>query len=132
MWALFTMALSRASSTTRVSIINTSANFVITAVLGFLVFAETLPPLWWLGAALLVAGNVIIGRRVDSATPAPSTHQLQDELERGTGSSGSATSDSRRSTGTLIDVTDALASPEQELDSDHELKDEDIDDPLKS
>ena len=26
-------------------------------------FTESLPPLWWVGAALLVAGNVIIGRR---------------------------------------------------------------------
>lgn len=36
---------------------------MITAVLGFLIFSEKLPPLWFLGAALLVAGNVIIGRR---------------------------------------------------------------------
>lgn len=63
MWALFTSALTRSPSTTRVSIVNTSANFVLTAVLGFLIFAESLPPLWWLGASLLVVGNVIIGRR---------------------------------------------------------------------
>jgi len=36
---------------------------MITAVLGFLIFSESLPPLWFLGAGLLVAGNVIIGRR---------------------------------------------------------------------
>lgn len=36
---------------------------MITAILGFLIFAESLPPLWWLGAAFLVAGNVVIGRR---------------------------------------------------------------------
>lgn len=36
---------------------------MITAILGFFIFTESLPPLWWLGAALLVAGNVIIGRR---------------------------------------------------------------------
>ena len=36
---------------------------MITAVLGFIIFSESLPPLWWLGAAMLVAGNVIIGRR---------------------------------------------------------------------
>lgn len=63
MWTLFTKALARGSSTTQVSIMNTSANFVITAILGFAIFAESLPPLWWLGAALLVAGNVIIGRK---------------------------------------------------------------------
>lgn len=35
---------------------------MITALSGFVIFAESLPPLWWLGAALLVVGNVIIGR----------------------------------------------------------------------
>lgn len=36
---------------------------MITAVLGTLIFSERLPGLWWLGASLLVAGSVIIGRR---------------------------------------------------------------------
>ncbi|KIN00473.1 hypothetical protein OIDMADRAFT_19542 [Oidiodendron maius Zn] len=66
MWTLFTKALARGTSTTQVSIINTSANFMITAVLGFMIFRESLPPLWWLGAALLVVGNVIIGRREET------------------------------------------------------------------
>jgi hypothetical protein len=63
MWALFTKALTRGNSTTQVSIINTSSNFFITAILGFVIFSEALPPLWWLGAAMLVAGNVITGRK---------------------------------------------------------------------
>lgn len=63
MWTLFTKALARGTSTTQVSIINTSSNFMITAILGFFIFTESLPPLWWVGAAMLVAGNVIIGRR---------------------------------------------------------------------
>lgn len=62
MWTLFTQALTKGSSTTQVSIINTSTNFMITALLGLAIFAESLPPLWWAGAILLVAGNVIIGR----------------------------------------------------------------------
>ncbi|KAI2619919.1 hypothetical protein GGR54DRAFT_601814 [Hypoxylon sp. NC1633] len=62
MWTLFTQALAKGNSTTQVSIMNTSTNFVITALLGLAIFAESLPPLWWAGAALLVAGNVIIGR----------------------------------------------------------------------
>jgi hypothetical protein len=36
---------------------------MITAVLGWMIFSESLPPLWFVGAALLVAGNVVIGRR---------------------------------------------------------------------
>lgn len=63
MWGLFTRALTLASSTVRVSVINTSANFMITAILSALIFSESLPGLWWLGAAMLVAGSVIIGMR---------------------------------------------------------------------
>jgi len=66
MWTLFTQALAKGHSTTQVSIMNTSSNFVITAVLGFIIFSESLPPLWWVGAALLVAGNVIIGSQDES------------------------------------------------------------------
>lgn len=63
MWSLFTTALARGTSTTQVSIMNTSTNFIITAFMGSLIFSESLPAMWWLGAALLVAGNVIIGRK---------------------------------------------------------------------
>ncbi|KAK0512023.1 hypothetical protein JMJ35_005151 [Cladonia borealis] len=63
MWTLFTAALTRSSSTTRVSIINTSANFMITALAGWIVFGEQLNGLWWVGAGGLVVGNVVIGRR---------------------------------------------------------------------
>ena len=66
MWGLFTRALTLASSTVRVSIINTSANFIVTAVLSFIIFSESLPALWWLGAAMLVAGSVIIGMREET------------------------------------------------------------------
>ncbi|KAH6660382.1 hypothetical protein BKA67DRAFT_653565 [Truncatella angustata] len=68
MWTLFTKALARGNSTTQVSIMNTSTNFMITALLGLIIFSESLPPLWWLGAAMLVAGNVIIGRKDESSS----------------------------------------------------------------
>jgi len=79
MWGLFTRALTLASSTTRVSVINTSANFIITAVLGFLVFSETLPGLWLLGAAMLVAGSVIIGRREEGKVQTPRIHTAKTD-----------------------------------------------------
>ncbi|KAK7754138.1 hypothetical protein SLS62_003984 [Diatrype stigma] len=69
MWTLFTQALSKGHSTTQVSIMNTSTNFMITALLGLAIFAESLPPLWWLGAAMLVAGNVIVGRKGEGTSP---------------------------------------------------------------
>ncbi|KAJ3496750.1 hypothetical protein NLG97_g2429 [Lecanicillium saksenae] len=65
MWSLFTTALSRGTSATQVSIMNTSTNFIVTALLGIAVFSEKLPPLWWAGASLLVVGNVITGRKND-------------------------------------------------------------------
>lgn len=66
MWTLFTQALAKGHSTTQVSIMNTSSNFVITAMLSLMIFSESLPPLWWVGATLLVAGNVIIGSKDES------------------------------------------------------------------
>jgi drug/metabolite transporter (DMT)-like permease len=69
MWALFTAALTRGSSTTRVSIVNVSSNFFITAILGLALFGEKLPPMWWVGAGLLASGNVVIGRREEGGTP---------------------------------------------------------------
>ena len=82
MWALFTRALTLHSSTTQVSILNTSSNFLLTAILGFVVFSESLPPLWFAGAAMLVVGNVIIGRR--------DTEEVKKEegMEEGSMSSG--------------------------------------------
>ena len=49
---------------------NTSSNFVLTALLGLAIFSEVLPPLWWLGAAMLVAGNVIIGSKDEGKSEA--------------------------------------------------------------
>ncbi|ODA76711.1 hypothetical protein RJ55_07982 [Drechmeria coniospora] len=79
MWTLFTAALAKGTSTTQVSIVNTSTNFVLTALLGLALFAEALPPLWWAGAALLVAGNVIVGAK-DETEDAPGTCTAQSDL----------------------------------------------------
>jgi ABC-type bacteriocin/lantibiotic exporter with double-glycine peptidase domain len=62
-WALYTKALSASPSAVKVNIVNTASNFIITALLGAVVFGEKLPLLWWFGAGLLVAGSVIIGKR---------------------------------------------------------------------
>ncbi|UKZ73528.1 hypothetical protein TrVFT333_001175 [Trichoderma virens FT-333] len=63
MWSLFTTALARGKSATQVSIMNTSTNFLVTAFTGLVIFSEALPPMWWAGATLLVAGSVIAGRK---------------------------------------------------------------------
>ncbi|KAG5982795.1 hypothetical protein E4U55_001333 [Claviceps digitariae] len=81
MWTLFTKALSNGSSTTQVSILNTSTNFLATALLGLLIFAEALPPMWWAGASLLVIGNVVAGRKQGSE-PAEQT-EIEPLMQRG-------------------------------------------------
>ncbi|OKL61164.1 hypothetical protein UA08_03542 [Talaromyces atroroseus] len=63
MWALFTRALTAAPSTTKVSITNTSANFLVTAILGMIVFNERVGGLWWLGAGMMGAGCIVVGMR---------------------------------------------------------------------
>jgi drug/metabolite transporter (DMT)-like permease len=86
MWTLFTQALAKGTSTTQVSIMNTSTNFMITALLGFAIFAEALPPLWWVGASLLVAGNVVIGRKDERGaddTAGQSEEGDEEAAERG-------------------------------------------------
>ncbi|OQO09611.1 hypothetical protein B0A48_05013 [Cryoendolithus antarcticus] len=83
MWGLFTKALTLASSTVRVSVLNTSANFFVTAILGWGVFGEKLPALWWLGASLLVAGSVIIGRREEDKGEAPDAREVTAVGEEG-------------------------------------------------
>ncbi|KAI3317425.1 hypothetical protein HD806DRAFT_515018 [Xylariaceae sp. AK1471] len=81
MWTLFTQALAKGNSTTQVSIMNTSTNFMITALLGFAIFAESLPPLWWVGATLLVAGNVIIGRKDESSSTEDADTEANEQEE---------------------------------------------------
>jgi hypothetical protein len=52
---------------------------MITAVLGWMIFSESLPPLWFVGAALLVAGNVIIGRREEGEEKGKGDEQVRAE-----------------------------------------------------
>lgn len=63
MWALFTRALTASPSTTKVFITNTSANFLATAMLGMLVFWEEASGIWWLGAAMMAGGCILVGMR---------------------------------------------------------------------
>ncbi|KAF3483067.1 uncharacterized protein GIQ15_02391 [Arthroderma uncinatum] len=63
MWTLFTRALTASPSTTKVTITNTTANFLVTAVLGMLVFQENVTAQWLVGATLMAAGCIIVGMR---------------------------------------------------------------------
>lgn len=121
MWTLFTKALARGTSTTQVSIINTSSNFMITAVLGFIIFSESLPPLWWLGAALLVAGNVIIGRREEDEGTKPG-----DEQERAENGEGRYNSDEEGEGLLVQESVELVLNEDEELERKRKQDKEDI------
>ncbi|KAH8728798.1 hypothetical protein GQ44DRAFT_675416 [Phaeosphaeriaceae sp. PMI808] len=119
MWGLFTRALTLASSTVRVSIINTSANFMVTAVLGALIFREKLPGVWWLGAAMLVAGSVIIGMREETENKdvAPNGAPLLDR--DGDADTGNFKDDDEDET---VKLRDVASTDEESSDEDGTLK----------
>ncbi|KAG0363117.1 hypothetical protein BC939DRAFT_440311 [Gamsiella multidivaricata] len=60
MWTLFTKALNRSKSSATVTVINSAANFCLTAVLGYALFSEPLALQWWFGASLIVLGSVLV------------------------------------------------------------------------
>jgi drug/metabolite transporter (DMT)-like permease len=66
-----------APSSIQASIVNTSTNFIITALLGLVVFGEKLPMMWWVGAGLLISGSVIIGRREEPKAGTEKTKKTQ-------------------------------------------------------
>ncbi len=78
MWALYTRALARAPSAIQANVLNTAANFVLAALAGMLLFGERLESLWWIGASLLIAGTVIIGKR----SPVEANDQQKTTVEK--------------------------------------------------
>ena len=123
MWTLFTAALTRASSTTRVSIVNVSANFFTTAFLGLLIFGERLPPMWWAGAGLLAAGNVVIGRREEGEKPGGTIGLERDDEQAET------LLGQEESEGDIIDLQEELGGPERMKEA--VQKGEDVDAPIQ-
>ncbi|TEY85772.1 hypothetical protein BOTCAL_0012g00280 [Botryotinia calthae] len=122
MWTLFTKALARGTSTVQVSIINTSSNFMITAVLGFIIFSESLPPLWFLGAALLVAGNVIIGRR-EEEEKGNTGNDMENGEGRGRSRSGSEGEEREGLLGEELELGGGIV---EGSDDEHSKRDDDV------
>ena len=69
-------------------------------MLGALIFSEVLPKLWWLGAAFLVAGSVIIGRR-EEGKEVGSVGTAGEEPAVGTGALSTGVVDGREEEGTV-------------------------------
>ncbi|KAL1925387.1 uncharacterized protein VTP21DRAFT_270 [Calcarisporiella thermophila] len=60
MWTLFTKALNLSASSINVTVLNSTANFCSTALLGHLLFNEPLALKWWFGASLIITGTVMM------------------------------------------------------------------------
>jgi drug/metabolite transporter (DMT)-like permease len=56
MWSLFVRALDRLPSSLVATAVNTAVNFFTSAFLGFVLFGEQLPIMWWAGASLIIVG----------------------------------------------------------------------------
>ena len=67
MWVLFVKALQRLPSVTAV-VVNTSANVVASSLLGFAVFGEPLPLLWWMGISFMLVGVSLVVTEKDAPT----------------------------------------------------------------
>ncbi|KAI9658216.1 MAG: hypothetical protein M1829_006820 [Trizodia sp. TS-e1964] len=124
MWYLFTQALRRSSSSISVSLLNSSANFLVTAFFGVLIFAEVLKPLWWLGASLLIAGNLIIGSRDGAAAEAARSDgtsaeevflKMQAAEGRGEKSGVAGRKGKRREKGRVVTLEDELRDLIEEI-----------------
>lgn len=124
MWGLFTRALTLASSTVRVSVINTSANFMITAIMSALIFSESLPGLWWLGAAMLVAGSVIVGMKEEGETKEVVTGSGEAPLldTRGEANEGSGDSDDEGQSRHELDSVRRRSNSSERSDADGTLR----------
>eukprot|EP00105_Crassostrea_gigas_P034640 XP_019918788.1 PREDICTED: transmembrane protein 42-like isoform X1 [Crassostrea gigas] len=62
MWTLFTKSLQFCSSTAEATVANTANNFLVSALVGVVLFNESLSLRWWMGASLIVLGLLLIHR----------------------------------------------------------------------
>lgn len=63
MWITFTKALSSSPSSITVQVLNASANTITTGLSGLLVLGEAVSPKWWIGAAFMLCGTLILSRK---------------------------------------------------------------------
>lgn len=60
-WRYFVKGLHSTNSSTLVpTVVSTASNFIISALLGTLVFAERTNTIWWVGAVMIIAGLYFI------------------------------------------------------------------------
>jgi drug/metabolite transporter (DMT)-like permease len=74
MWAQFSKAMAL-STTLKASLVNTSANFVFTALLGVVFFGDKLPFAWWIGSCFLLAGFILVTSDTEDAKQGTEGHK---------------------------------------------------------
>jgi drug/metabolite transporter (DMT)-like permease len=80
----------RESGSLVATVLNTAISFLCSAVFGFVLFGEHLPPLWWAGAASIVAGVVLLATSASSSTRTSTSSTSHDEAARVSGRTRSA------------------------------------------
>mmetsp|Transcript_19385 Transcript_19385/g.33337 ORF Transcript_19385/g.33337 Transcript_19385/m.33337 type:complete len:81 (-) Transcript_19385:240-482(-) len=65
MWRFFVLSMKQTNSV-NASIINTSCQFIFTALFSFVLFGETLNARWWLGLTCLLVGLILILRGTET------------------------------------------------------------------
>lgn len=68
----------RISGSVTATVLTSAVNFILSAVLGFAFFGEVLPPLWWAGACLIIAGVLLVsqdGGEAAAVRDVPDTEQ---------------------------------------------------------
>ncbi|KAH9508891.1 hypothetical protein Btru_050392 [Bulinus truncatus] len=76
MWLLFTKSMHECSSTLEATAFNLSSNFIMTAVVGKLLFGEQLNSLWYIGSLLIIVGLTVIHSASDNATTQIKTSEV--------------------------------------------------------
>lgn len=62
MWTFFTKSLQYCSSSVQATVTNTASNFLFTALVGLVLFNESLSLRWWFGSLLILLGLILINR----------------------------------------------------------------------
>jgi multidrug transporter EmrE-like cation transporter len=60
MWTTFVKALRYCSTSLEATVTNTAANFFLSAIVGQLLFDESVSLMWWMGTALIILGLVLM------------------------------------------------------------------------
>jgi drug/metabolite transporter (DMT)-like permease len=58
-WRYFIKGLHQSSST-KATVVSAAINYCTSALLGFLVFSEKTPVLWWFGTILVISGLLLV------------------------------------------------------------------------